>query len=91
MTNNEQQNNHKVYKRIYVSVNAGEIYPFIPGTIVKYYVKKGDKVNQGDKLLVLAAMKMDNDVLSPINGTVKSINSKEGQRVSKNDIIMEIE
>ncbi len=90
MANSENQENHKVYKRIYVSVNAGEIYPFIPGTVVKYYVKVGDAIKQGDKLLVLAAMKMNNDILSPINGTVKSINVKAGDGVSKNDIIMEI-
>ncbi len=91
MAKTENQNNHKVYKRIYISINAGEIYPFIPGTIEKFYVKKGDKVVKGDKLLVLAAMKMNNDILSPIDGTVKSINLKEGQKVSKNDMIMEIE
>ncbi len=81
----------KVYKKIYVTIPAGEIYPFIPGTVLKLYVKVGDIVNQGDRVFVLQAMKMNNEVLAPISGTVKKINIKEGERVSKNDPIMLIE
>jgi biotin carboxyl carrier protein len=82
---------NKVYKKIYVTIPAGEIYPFIPGTVLKLYVKEGDIVNQGDRVFVLQAMKMNNEVLAPISGTVKKINIKEGERVSKNDPIMLIE
>lgn len=81
----------KVYKKIYISIPAGEVYPFIPGTVLKYYVKEGDVVQQGDKIFVLQAMKMDNEVLAPISGTVVKINAKEGSRVSKNDPIIVIE
>ncbi len=82
---------NKVYKKIYVTIPAGEMYPFIPGTVLSFYVKVGDVVKQGDKIFVLQAMKMNNEVLSPISGTVKSINVKEGDRVSKNDVIVVIE
>lgn len=83
--------NSKVYKRIYLSVPAGEMYPFIPGSIVSFHVNVGDEVKQGDKVFVLQAMKMHNEVLAPISGIVKQINVKPGDRVSKNDIIMIIE
>jgi biotin carboxyl carrier protein len=83
--------NSKVYKRIYLSVPAGEMYPFIPGSIVSFYVNVGDVVKQGDKVFILQAMKMNNEVLAPISGTVKEINVKPGDKVSKNDIILTIE
>lgn len=82
---------NKVYKKIYITIPAGEIYPFIPGTLLKFYVKEGDSVKQGDPIFVLQAMKMNNEVLAPISGIVKSINVKEGERVSKNNPIMLIE
>ncbi|MEI6348336.1 MAG: biotin/lipoyl-containing protein [Bacteroidota bacterium] len=82
---------NKTYKRIYISVPAGEIYPFIPGAVLSYYVNVGDVVAKGDKLFVLQAMKMNNEVTSPISGTVKQINVKAGEKVSKNDVIMVVE
>lgn len=80
----------KVYRKVYITVDEGFIYPFIPGTILDIYVKKGDKIEIGDKLYVLEAMKMKNEVLSPVEGTVKNINVKVGQRVSKNEVVLEI-
>ncbi|NLN73116.1 MAG: biotin/lipoyl-binding protein [Bacteroidales bacterium] len=62
----------------------------MPGTVLDIHVKKGDKIEIGDKLYVLEAMKMKNEVLSPVEGTVKNINVKVGQRVSKNEVILEI-
>lgn len=81
----------QTYRKVYILDNPGNIYPFIPGTIISFAVKIGDVVKKGDKLFVLEAMKMNNEVLSPINGIVKKINVNEGQRVSKNDAIIEIE
>lgn len=62
---------------------------FIPGTVKEIFVKTGKKVKEGEKLLVLEAMKMENDILSPINGTIKAINIKAGDRVAKNELIIE--
>lgn len=45
----------------------------IPGVILKIFVKKGDEVKAGDPLCVLVAMKMENEIRSPIDGTVKDI------------------
>jgi len=81
----------KVYKKIYVTIPAGEIYPFIPGTILSFAVKEGDIVKKGDHIFVLQAMKMNNEVLAPIDGTVSKIGCKVGDKVSKNDVIMLIE
>jgi biotin carboxyl carrier protein len=87
----EKQNNNKIYRKIYVLSDPGLIYPFIPGTVNSFFVKKGDKVKKGDQLFILEAMKMNNIVVSPIDGVIKKLNAKVGERVSKNDIILEIE
>ena len=67
------------------------IVPQIPGTIVKVLVKEGDKVEEGDLLLVLQAMKMDNKVAAPVHGVVKTVNVKAGDKVAKGQIMIEIE
>ena len=64
---------------------------FIPGTIRKIYVKEGQKVKKGDKMLVLEAMKMKNRLLAPLSGNVKKINVAEGENVKKDQVLFEID
>ncbi len=68
-----------------------ELKSFIPGTIVKVAVKNGDKVQPGDLLMVFEAMKMQNKVLCPFPGVIKSVNVKEGERIPKGFVIAEYE
>ena len=67
-----------------------KITAFIPGTIVKVYVKENHKVKEGDTLLDLQAMKMNNHLLSPVSTVVKKIYVKQGERVSKNQLLVEL-
>jgi biotin carboxyl carrier protein len=78
-------------RKMYVERNPFHIKAFIPGTIIKLVVKEGRKVKVGDSLLILEAMKMMNDVLAPENGTVKKIHVAAGDRVSKDQIMIELE
>jgi pyruvate carboxylase subunit B len=55
----------------------------MPGMIVKYEKNVGDKVSKGDTLVVLEAMKMENALPSPCDGTVKAINFSSGDNVAK--------
>jgi len=71
--------------------NIGEVTAFIPGIIKKIYVKQGSKVKLGDKLVVLEAMKMKNELLAPVQGIVKEITVKENSRVTKNQVIIVLE
>ncbi len=64
---------------------------FIPGVIQKIYVEPGQNVHKGQPLLVLEAMKMKNDVLSPIDAKVQSILVKVGDVVSKDQILIEFQ
>ncbi len=61
----------------------------MPGLIIDLKVKAGDVVKQGDPLLILEAMKMENILKSPGDGEVKSIKIKKGDSVEKNQVLIE--
>ncbi|MBN1250778.1 MAG: acetyl-CoA carboxylase biotin carboxyl carrier protein subunit [Bacteroidales bacterium] len=73
-----------------ISNKAFKIYAPLPGSIFKIIVKEGDTVNIGDNLLILEAMKMENNVLSEKAGKIQSIKVKEGDSVLQNDLLIEI-
>ncbi len=62
----------------------------MPGMIISYGVKVGDKVNTGDLVCVLEAMKMQNSLPAPANGTVKAIHFEPGASVAKDAVILVI-
>lgn len=88
---NIKQEHRTHYRQLYIKVEPGQVYAFIPGTIIDIFVKKGQKVKKGTPLCTLHAMKMDNEICSPIDGVVKSINIKKDQIVSKNDVLIMVE
>ena len=61
------------------------------GVIIRYKVKKGDSVTEGDVVAVLEAMKMEQNILANKGGTVKEIYIKEGTTVTPGDVLMTIE
>lgn len=61
------------------------IYAPMPGRVVSVAVHVGEAVEIGQTLLVLEAMKMENEITAPKSGTVKDIHVSEGTNVSKND------
>lgn len=77
-------------RKSYSPAELGNIYSFIPGTILKIAVKEGQKVKKGTHLLELEAMKMANNLVSSMDGTVKKIYVKEGEMVPKNTLLVEI-
>ncbi len=75
-------------KAKYVAPNLKEVKAQIPGTIYKMFVKPGQKVKAGNQLLILEAMKMRNQVTSPIEGTIKEVKVQEGDVVRKNALLL---
>lgn len=73
------------------AVKGARLKPPMPGRIVSVDVKVGDQVKKGQPLLVLEAMKMQNEVSAPAEGLVKAVNVKPGQTVDANTIMVEIE
>ncbi len=63
----------------------------LPGIIHKVIVKEGDAVKTGDNLVILEAMKMENNILAEKAGTIRNITIKEGDSVMQGDVLMEIE
>jgi biotin carboxyl carrier protein len=59
----------------------------MPGKVVRLLVKLGDKVEAGQGLLVVEAMKMQNEVRSPKTGTVERLLAKEGQPVNAGEVL----
>ncbi len=72
------------------SENEIKIKAPMPGMIVSYKVAKGDKVKKGDLLCVLEAMKMNNNITCPEDGTVTAVPFRPGDSVNKNDILIKI-
>ena len=72
------------------SSHPGEIHALIPGLVCRLFVKPGDKVEIGQKLLILEAMKMENKIDSPISGTIDNIYIKASDKVKKGELIMKI-
>lgn len=69
----------------------GHVTSSMPGTIVDVVVKVGAKVKAGDAVLVIEAMKMENEVPAPIAGTVKAVNVVKGDSVNPDEALVEIE
>ncbi len=63
----------------------------MPGKIVDIMVEENLLINEGDSLIILEAMKMQNEIKSSVKGTVKKVNIKPGENVNKNDVLVEIE
>ena len=70
---------------------AGALVTQMPGKIVKIMKKEGDKVSKGETVLILEAMTMENEIKSGADGTVKSVNVKEGQALEAGFLMVEIE
>ncbi len=62
----------------------------MPGTILDVKVKPGDKVSEGQVLMILEAMKMENEIMAPVSGTVAAVNVTKGAAVSSGDILCSI-
>lgn len=60
----------------------------MPGTILDVKVAVGDSVKAGDPLVILEAMKMENDIVAPQDGTVASIDVNKGDAVNSGDVLV---
>jgi pyruvate carboxylase subunit B len=68
----------------------GAIQAPMQGMVVKVKVAKGDKVRLGDVVVVLEAMKMQNDIVATVGGTVREVFAREGAIVAPNEVLMTI-
>ena len=70
---------------------SGTVSANIPGKIVTIEINEGDVVEEGQVILILEAMKMQNEIQAPISGTVSSVTCEEGQSIEANVPLVVIE
>ncbi|MCB0353046.1 MAG: hypothetical protein KDD64_05955 [Bdellovibrionales bacterium] len=71
-----------------VAANSKELRAPMPGVVVSIPIKEGDSVAQGETLLVVEAMKMENNIPAPRDGTVKKIHVQSGQELEPNALLV---
>lgn len=62
----------------------------MPGVVLDIKVAVGQAVKHGDCLIILEAMKMENEIFCPVDGTVESITATKGQNVNSGDVLITI-
>jgi biotin carboxyl carrier protein len=62
----------------------------MPGKIIDVLVREGSAVLRGEPLVILEAMKMQNEIISPVNGTIIKVAAKANTNVMKDDLLVEI-
>ena len=62
----------------------------MPGKIIDVLVREGSSVLRGEPLVILEAMKMQNEIISPVNGTIVKVLAKANSNVMKDDVLLEI-
>lgn len=74
-----------------VSGGAGSVNAPMPGTILRVNKNVGDSVNAGESVVVLEAMKMENDINSPKAGVVKALYVNKGDTFASGQVLFEVE
>ena len=70
------------------AASEGDVTTAMPGTVVSVKVRIGDKVKAGDTVLIVEAMKMENEIHTPIDGEVKEIYVSEGDSVNPDEVLI---
>jgi glutaconyl-CoA/methylmalonyl-CoA decarboxylase subunit gamma len=76
--------------KIKKAIGATQIKSPLPGNIMQVFVKTGEEVKKGDKLLLLEAMKMENSILAEKDGQIIAIKVAPGESVLEGDVLIEI-
>jgi len=87
----EADSAHNVVPAASHNIVKDKVFAPMPGKIVKVMVKKGDSVTEKQPLVVVEAMKMENQINSPAAGIVKAVNFATGDQVNTTSPIIELE
>jgi len=77
-------------RKVYIPANPKKILAFMPGNIEEIFVKKNDHVKAGDKLLILEAMKMKNEIITTVDGKIKQLLVNKNDKVGKSQLLIEL-
>lgn len=73
------------------SVSSNSIKAPMPGTVLKVSLKTGDQVKKGQVILILEAMKMENEITAPQDGKISNLHVVAGQSVNAGDVLVSFE
>ncbi len=86
---------HRLLKKFASAAHTGhshaDLKASMPGLVVRVIAEAGSAVKKGEPVLILEAMKMENEMRAPIDGAVRSIRVKPGQAVEKGELLMVLE
>lgn len=71
--------------------DSAEVKAGLPGNVLKVQVEEGDRIEEGDVLIVVEAMKMETEIKSPVSGTVASVEVSVGEKVQAGQVLVTIE
>lgn len=77
--------------RAWTRPNPNHLLAAIPGTVLLVIAKVGQSLKKGDPLLTIEAMKMENCILMPMDGTIKAIHAAPGELIKNKQLLVEIE
>lgn len=69
---------------------GGWILAPMPGTVTEIVVHVGERVQPGDTLLILTAMKLENEITAPVGGTISTLSVREGDNVNSDDELIRL-
>ncbi len=78
-------------RKSWIKPDENQIISYIPGTVNDLFIKDGDIVKKGDKMLILEAMKMLNTITAPHDGMIGRIHIAAGDRIPKGYLMIEFE
>ena len=76
--------------KIRKTIGGTQVKAPLPGNIMQLFVRNGDAVKKGDKLLMYEAMKMENTIVAEKDGTVSAVRVQPGDSVLEGDVLMEL-
>ncbi|KJF25585.1 biotin/lipoyl-containing protein [Clostridium aceticum] len=74
-----------------MAVQAAKVESPMPGIVLKVFVKEGQEVKEGEVLLILEAMKLENEIYAPVDGIVTGVHVTEGASVANNELLISLE
>ena len=77
-------------RKEYSAPDPKKIWSVIPGTIISILAKPNQKIEPGEAIIILEAMKMMNRIILPLGGTIKKIYVKEGEKIPKKHLMAEL-
>lgn len=80
----------KVLNKVRGKSDKEKLIAPMPGKIIDVMVREGAEISRGEPIYILEAMKMQNEINSPVDGTVTAVNIKPNTNVIKNDVLIEI-